>query len=336
MAPGLQTTLAFTLVRNFPVVIPDIATSIDNEIDRDKFILPSDLTRWATIMTSRSMCRFAVFSTGAAHEIERYRSMLKEQYPGDGELLDRLNAAVTEMSDRLDESNQVWEQFRMHYDNSFLHLPDAAAREAMEKSYAEFERTLPQLIGRSAGTTAIVHEWQPCFQLVLTEAGRQAYTKSLEDRRTWMTETFPGQVTEMVQVLEELRVARVQLLADCAALWDEILQAWFTRSGDRLPTHIFLDAMRRYVKMLDDLDVQGAKQRDILNRLKSCMRLVEHHTTTLDLLSAEQISIADVRESFHQYDTNFMHCVHTTELCIRLKNDITKCIATLTKAREQI
>ena len=83
-----------------------------------------------------------------------------------------------------------------------------------------------------------------------------------------MTETFPGQVTEMVQVLEELRVARVQILADCAALWDEILQAWYTRSGDRLPTHVFLDAMRRYVKMLDDLDAQGAKQHDILNRLK--------------------------------------------------------------------
>ena len=79
---------------------------------RDKLILPSDLTRWGTIMTSRSTCRFAVFSTGATHEIERYRAMLKEQYPGDGELPDRLNAAVTEMSDRLDESNQAWEQVR--------------------------------------------------------------------------------------------------------------------------------------------------------------------------------------------------------------------------------
>ena len=92
--------------------------------------------------------------------------------------------------------------------------------------------------------------------------------KTLEDRRTWMTETFPGEVTEMVEVLEGLRVARVQILAECAALWDQILQAWFTRLGDRLPTHIFLDAMRRYAKMLDNLEAQGAKQHDILNRLK--------------------------------------------------------------------
>ena len=44
------------------------------------------------------------------------------------------------------------------------------------------------------------------------------------------------------------------------------------------------------------------------------MRLVEHHTTTLTLLSAEQISDADVRESFHQYDTTFVHCVRITEV----------------------
>ena len=47
------------------------------------------------------------------------------------------------------------------------------------------------------------------------------------------------------------------------------------------------------------------------------MRLVEHHTTTLNLVSAEQISIADVRESFHQYDTNFVHCARITEVSKR-------------------
>ncbi|KAI0713512.1 hypothetical protein C8Q76DRAFT_796472 [Earliella scabrosa] len=337
MAPGVLTTLAFTLIRNFPVTIQDIVTSSDHELNsvRDKLILPTELAQWATILSSRAMCRFDIFSTSAGHEITRYRAMLLEQYPGDGELPERLLAAGEKMSERLHDSRQLWEQFQMHYDTYYLHL-DPAGRDAMDKAYPELERTINDLTGRSAGTLAIIEQWRPCFELLLTDAGRQVYTRTLEERRAWMIEMFPGRVTVMVQDLQQVHETRMQLLKDSTALWEEILQEWYTRSGDRLPTHVFLHALRRFVKILDDLDAQSSSQRNALGQLKSCMRLVEHHTTTLNLLSAEQVSIEDVRESFHQFDTTFVQCLRTTELCLGLKKDLDERVAILMKVRDQV
>ena len=59
-------------------------------------------------------------------------------------------------------------QFRMHYDTYYLHL-EPTARDAMDKAYAKFEQTMSDLTGRSAGTLAIIEEWRPCFDLLLTE-----------------------------------------------------------------------------------------------------------------------------------------------------------------------
>ncbi|KAI0735941.1 hypothetical protein C8Q76DRAFT_792427 [Earliella scabrosa] len=337
MAPGVLTTLAFTLVRNFPVAIEDIVTSSDNELDsvRDKLILPTDLARWATILSSRSMCRFDIFSTAAGHEITRYRTMLLEQYPGDGELPQRLHAAGDEMSECLHDSRQLWEQFRMHYDTYYLHL-EPTARDAMDKAYAKFEQTMSDLTGRSAGTLAIIEEWRPCFDLLLTEAGCQVYTRTLEERRVWMTETFPGRISEMLEDLQQVRDARVQSLNDSTALWEAILQEWYTHSGDRLPTHVYRDGLHRFMKILDDLVAQCNRQRTALGQLKSCMRLVDHHTTTLNLVSAEEVSIEDVRESFHQFDTTFVQCMRTKELCLRLQMDLRERIAILMEVRDQV
>lgn len=81
---------------------------------REKFVLPSDVLKWAPILSARSICHFDTFAIAADYELSRRRAALLEAYPGSGnsDLSTRLGVVVSELQARVLESSGDWQQVR--------------------------------------------------------------------------------------------------------------------------------------------------------------------------------------------------------------------------------
>ncbi|KAI0686802.1 hypothetical protein C8T65DRAFT_747240 [Cerioporus squamosus] len=100
MAPGLLLTDACILLQAFPQAIGEIVASLDEELEsvRKKYNLPLEVTCWETFLISRTATCFDIFSTIAPYEVTRRKALLKELYPGEDALPDRLNAFAMDVN----------------------------------------------------------------------------------------------------------------------------------------------------------------------------------------------------------------------------------------------
>ncbi|KAI0730678.1 hypothetical protein C8Q76DRAFT_690723 [Earliella scabrosa] len=138
MAPGLPIALAFTAVQDFLSTIKSMVSSLDGDLESacEQFILPVNLARWAPVIRARASCKFEAFRAVATHDIDRHVVMLFEVTMGQGDLLDRLEGAVSAMVGAFEASDDVWQKFRMLYDGWVLRLQKTDS-EVIEKALPE-------------------------------------------------------------------------------------------------------------------------------------------------------------------------------------------------------
>ncbi|KAI0702559.1 hypothetical protein C8Q76DRAFT_789327 [Earliella scabrosa] len=322
MAPGPQLTLAFSLIRGFPPVLEDVTTMLNKELDsaRDKLILPVDLSRWSSVLSSRSKGRFDTLATVTVQEVTLLRATLDELYPGEHELPTRLDAVFGAMQTSFGESNTLWQQFKMSYDNNVLHL-DTSERESMEKAFPDLERRCEDIRRRVAAAKTAFARWRPCFDLVLTEEGRLGYHNVLDERRAWTRETFPDRVTVVVNSLQQLADARADLVLQSTELWDKYLDAWIGRStsGNRLPTSELCAATAQYLAICQALAEQTEQQKALLDELKSITKQAHIYGSTLSAAQGAPISIEDIRNSFDRYESIWIESMKLSEMCNTVK-----------------
>ncbi|RDX45357.1 hypothetical protein OH76DRAFT_1486369 [Lentinus brumalis] len=334
---GVQTAIALAAVQGFPPAIQDLVTSLDKELDRvqEQHALPSDMGQWADILTIRLQCHFDMFTNATPYAITRSYSMLRELYPGDADLTTLLRHEVDMAKQRSSDLDGLWLQFKMLYDGYLLHL-EKADREVMLKAYPELERLCEDVTTRAAALVSSNKGWARCFDLVLTEGGHQGFTQTIDKRRAWTTEAFPGAIARLVEELHLLRRERARLSQETSAKWDSTLTQWFVRSGDRLPVAEFCTALVWYMDALKQLTNSGEKQKDLLGKIDGLMRFAKFSTTTLNLPGQAHIPVRELRQAFEQFDQQWTQARRVTELCLPLMDALKRHVATIEATRGKV
>ncbi|KAI0711239.1 hypothetical protein C8Q76DRAFT_797558 [Earliella scabrosa] len=275
MSAGSSTRVALALVRGFPRTIQDIVNCLDKELDRQvlqwlimsspttdsltfsirhQYLLPTDVTRWSTILIARSQCRYDTFQTATAFELARQRATLLVLYsrpsdkPGE-ELPRRLDALVTELTTSLASTNNIWHRFRELY-HPFIGQSENDRLECIKNLYPQLEDGQKELEQNVPVIVALNSRWKPYFELALTETGCMGYTETLETRKAWITVTLPDRLASITDSVQQLTEARAELVQDTTALWDEHYDSWFTRETSHVPTSELCMAISEYTDIL--------------------------------------------------------------------------------------
>ncbi|KAI0714468.1 hypothetical protein C8T65DRAFT_738714 [Cerioporus squamosus] len=337
MAPGIMLIAACTLARSLPEAVKDIASSLDADVERFrvKYALPRDINTWSSVLSCRSIGEYDIFSTTTTYQITRYKAMLEELHPGEGELTDRIHKHVLQTSQFFGEGRVLFEQLSKLYDGYFLYL-EPSRQQSLEKAHPEFERTSEGLFPRVAATVEESVQLEKLFALVLTEAGHESYTQELESRRAWYTATFPGQISDVVDRLRNLTLRRTEVLNNATAIWDGICTDWFNVVGDRLAPGDFEAALAKYMVLFHELTTQTEQQKRVLGKLRGIVQRAVLYSSTLNAPNEESISIEDIRKAFEQYDMLYFKATELQALCQEWKEGMQSQMAVLEEARESL
>ncbi|RPD60325.1 hypothetical protein L227DRAFT_611284 [Lentinus tigrinus ALCF2SS1-6] len=332
-APGVQIVTAISAAKPCPQVMEDLATSLDEEVERMRksWTLPTDISQWATFLTSRSLCGFKTFSESTPPSITQWRDMLMTLYPGDGDLVSRLQKTSDTAKEKATQLNNRWYQFKMLADGYLLHL-ETADRVALEDAFPRLEHEHNSIASRVTAVKARKAKWDRCFDLLLTETGEAGYMQTLQKRAAWTQQNFPGVVTGLVTELQQLIEERRVLVQETSRLWDEQFSTWFTRSGDRITPEEFVAALSRHVDAIQRLSEQSKTQKSLVSKLDMLVRFAGLNTTTLNRPGGSFIPLQDIRQSFREYEVIWIDACRITEDCVRLTSALERYIALLEDA----
>ncbi|RDX40140.1 hypothetical protein OH76DRAFT_1490545 [Lentinus brumalis] len=302
---------------------------------QEQHALPSDMERWADVLTVRQQCNIDMFTYGTPYAITRSCSMLLELYPGDADLATRLSREIDGAKQRSSELDGQWLQFKIMYDGYLLHL-EKADREVMLKVYPELERSCEDVTTRAAALVSGNRRWARCFDLVLTEGGHQGFMETIDKRRAWTKEAFPAAIARLTEELHLLRQECARLSQETSAKWDSTFTEWFVRSGDRLPVAEFCAAILWYMDVVKQLTNSAERQKDLLGKFNGLMRFTKFNTTTLNLPGQAHVPVQDFRQAFEQFNQQWMQACRVTEMCLPLMDALKRHVTTLKATRDRI
>ncbi|KAI0689975.1 hypothetical protein C8T65DRAFT_745961 [Cerioporus squamosus] len=337
MPPGLRINTALALAEGVPNAIKEIASTLDVQLETTRltYDLPVDQASWGLFITSRSLARFDVFSTTMCYEISRLKSTLEEVHPGPGELPERMGRQVARASQAAQESMALFDRFKMLYDGYYLYLP-VSDREVLDKELPNFTSSYDDLHHSAAGLVRDVVKWDKCFSLVLTEHGREQLIKELDRRRAWTVSTFPEQVQPLLSKVQALAARRKHLLQDSATLWDEHCQDWTSRSGRRLTSGDFCDALGWDLELFRELQMQADEQQAAVCELREFKALASKNCTTLGAIGEAPLPLEQVRRSFRQYTVMYNQAGNIVMRAERFQDAMLVHMDMLNRARESV
>ena len=102
----------------------------------------------------------------------------------------------------------------------------------------------------------------------LPQEGREQFLEDLTRRRAWTKFTFPEQVEPILNKLHALAARRKDVLAEVAAHGEEHRAGWRSRTGRRLPSGEFCDALAEDLELFHELQIQ-AREQEHHHRLRS-------------------------------------------------------------------